>query len=147
MELYGEDGRVRVYGDRLRRGPTLERTHTVDDSTKIAALSTRHAVDEQWPRHWASGKWRGPTHRLKAFDNERFGQELSELHHLELVVPVGAEASRRLPTPGAASQGKRRSWNRVSDRHPLLHRSSSSRSGGSLGATLGASGRWSVETA
>ena len=103
----------------------------------------RHAVDEQWPRHWASGKWRGPTHRLKAFDNERFGQELSELHHLELVVPVGAEASRRLPTPGAASQGKRRSWNRVSDRHPLLHRSSSSRSGGSLGA----SGRWSVETA
>ena len=49
MELYGEDGRVRVYGDRLRRGPTLERTHTVDDSTKIAALSTRHAVDEQCP--------------------------------------------------------------------------------------------------
>ena len=113
LALYGEDGRVRVEGGALPRWPSGKPTHTVEDAAKIAALST------------ADG-------RFKAFESARFAEELAELQHCSLIVPVETTATRRLST----RSGKRRpdTSHRISNKHPLLRRSTSSTSRYSSGS-------------
>ena len=113
LALYGEDGRVRVEGGALPRWPSGRPTHTVEDAAKIAALSTSDG-------------------RFKAFESARFAEELAELQHCSLIVPVETTATRRLST----RSGKRRpdTSHRISNKHPLLRRSTSSTSRYSSGS-------------
>ena len=59
-------------------------------------------------------------HEWHAFNAPRYQEELSELQNRTITVPVASHASRRL----SSGQKKKRS-HRVSDKHPLLRRSTS----------------------
>ena len=99
LELYGTDGEKRVEGGTRPRGPYLIPAPNVEDAARIMALSHR-----EW----------------HAFDAPRYQEELSELQNRTITVPVASHASRRL----SSGQKKKRS-HRVSDKHPLLRRSTS----------------------
>ena len=99
LELYGTDGEKRVEGQSRARGPNLIPAPSVEDSARIMALS-----HDEW----------------NAFKAPRYEEELNQLVNRSVVVPVTSDTSHRL----AAGTKKMRS-HRVTDKHPLLRRSSS----------------------
>lgn len=99
LELYGTEGEKRVEGGPRPRGPYLDHAPSVEDVARIMALA-----HQDW----------------HAFKAPRFEAELDQLQNRSVRVPVQADASRRLP-----SQKKKARSHRVSDRHPLLRRSTS----------------------
>jgi hypothetical protein len=100
LELYGTDGEKRVEGQSRPRGPNLIPAPSVEDAARIMALS-----HNDW----------------HAFKAPRYEEELSQLQNCSVVVPVTSDTSRRL-----TSGNKKMRSHRVTDKHPLLRRSSSS---------------------
>lgn len=116
LELYGVDGQTRVEGGTRPRGPTLTPAPCVEDASRILALS--HGDEE--------GEW-------KAFQHPRFSEELADLENRTVVIPITSTgkyantntSKSRKPSEALAGHTRKMRSHRVSDKHPLMIRSTS----------------------